>query len=222
MVHIRDIIERWRQAHRERGWDAEAEARPRLSPRRRAELCESAGLPLFDWCRFGQRSFERRTRNAGAIREACATWTRQHGSAVLCGPTGVGKTTCLIALGHRLIDLLDAEQTDDDAAWLRRVRFVRATSLVKATDRHPLGHGEPPAMTVAVSASLLLLDDLGSEGPDRHASLFEALDRRYLASAPTVVTTSLSRAQLEERYSAALVRRLTDQGRFIQPGDELP
>jgi DNA replication protein DnaC len=220
MDAISKLIERWRAAHQAHGWDESPEStQNKLTGRQRAELRREAGLPAFRWCCFGVDEFERRTSSAKQIVEFCRSWRRDMGSAVLCGPTGVGKTLCLIALAHRLIDILSRDLKDEDACFLRRIRFVRCSSLVKAADRFPLGKGEPPLVTRSVSASLLLCDDLGNEGPDRTATLFEVLDRRYLACTPTIVTTYLERAELQERYGDAMLRRLTDQGAFIATGE---
>lgn len=216
MVKLLKLMKRWQQAHEAHGWVVKGgDDANRASCSERDEIRAAASLPTFTWCRFGNDEFERRTSNAGLIKQHCRTWKRSLGSAVLCGPTGVGKTLCLIALAHRLIDRLARPLGDEAARFVRRVRFVRASELVKAVDRFPLGHGEPPLITRSVYASLLLLDDVGNEGPDRSSTLFEVLDRRYMASAATIITTYLDQAQLQQRYGDALLRRLTDQGKYV-------
>lgn len=115
-------------------------------------------------------------------------------SALLLGPTGVGKTTA--------------------ALWLRAGLagpWRHARELAACERRHPLGEGEPPALSEACSAPVLYLDDLGTEDVRDVAVLQHVLERRYAAGLPTVTTTGLTRDQLTERYGAATVRRLSDQ-----------
>ena len=218
MDKLSKTLKRWRSAHENRGFVVDSSpASEGLSERERTELKRRAGLPSWKWCRFGTAKFERRTERALAIKTYSRDWTRAEGAGVLSGATGVGKTLCIVALGHRLIDLLSRPLADKQRHFLRRVKFVRASLLVKAADRHPLGDGEPPLIARCVNASLLLCDDIGNEGPDRSRTLFEVIDRRYMASQPTLVTTYMSRLQLSDRYGDAFVRRLTDQGKFVTP-----
>lgn len=188
------------------------------SPCELAGLRSEAGLPAWSWCRFGHERFEELTHAAGSIKVHARSWRRADGSALYSAPTGVGKTLCLLALAMRLTARLSRPIEDEAAAaFLSGLRFVTSAELVTAAARHPLGSGEPPLIRSAATASLLLLDDLGTERTDRDRILSEVIDRRYMANKPTVVTTNLSERELRERYGASLLRRLTDQGRFITP-----
>jgi len=217
MNSLRQAIERAMQAHEQMRQDSPLDEDE--SAARKVEYHEAmlaSGLPRWHWCRFTNLRFQASTENARAIRDFCRSWTRRDKSAVLCGPTGVGKTLCLVALGRRLvIHLLRRELPEDDRRWLKTVRFFRARELAKANREHRLGSGEPPAIQRAVSAGLLLLDDLGNEGDDRDRVLFDVIDRRYMADRPTVLTTHLDEPALCAHYGDALVRRLLDHGTVV-------
>ena len=113
---------------------------------------------------------------------------------------------------------MDPPLPPDLAAWVRRVRFLSADSIVRSTLIHPLGRGEPPELDRSATAGLLLLDDLGNERGDRDNVLFRVLDQRYMASLPTIVTTHLGEPELRQRYGDAFVRRIVDHGAFVLPG----
>lgn len=179
-----------------------------------------SGLPSWSWCSFGTDRFESSADEAPEMVSFCLAWKRIMGSAILSGPTGVGKTVCMVALGRRLIGKLDSNPplAIEVQSWIRRVRFIAAEHLVRAYRQHPLGKGSPPGASRAETASLLLLDNLGNESQDRDAVIFELIDQRYMAGRPTIMTTHLDEREMRARYGDALVRRIVDHGTFVIPG----
>lgn len=87
-------------------------------------------------------------------------------------------------------------------AVVMRARFIDAISLGIAREQHRLG-SEAPLVLEAISASVLVLDDLGQEAP-RHAEVIRHVVRmRSDAMRSTWVTTWLTREELAERYADA-------------------
>lgn len=216
MESVREAVERAMQAlgKLDKGGDDRHERMMRAREARDTAL--GSGLPDWRWCHFGKPEFVARTASAGVISEHAAGWKRPSGSAIFSGPTGIGKTLCLVALGRGLVGRLGSDKpSEEDRWWLRRVRFVRAAHLVRAHRQHPLGSGEPPEVERAVTASLLLLDDVGNERDDRDGVMFDVVDRRYMRNRPTLLTTYLGPEQLANRYGDAFIRRLLDHGWFV-------
>ena len=127
--------------------------------------------------------------------------------ALFLGPTGCGKTSGALWLIA--------------AAPRAKTLFARARDLANANRRHPLGQGAPPAITAACDTTYLVIDDVGSEGPDASA-IQEVLDSRYSRQAPTIVTSGLTYAELDAHLGPAYMRRLAQQHACQRSGVEFP
>lgn len=101
------------------------------------------------------------------------------------------------------------------------VEFMRARDLASANRRHGLGEGFAPEVQRARNASVLAVDDVGSEGADVTA-LQDVLDWRYELGLPTIVTAGFTREQMTEHLGAAYVRRIVDQHVLRKDGSEYP
>jgi hypothetical protein len=121
-------------------------------------------------------------------------------SAVLLGPTGVGKTAA--------------------ARWIAQMSTLtrfghmpirNARELGASERRHPLGEGYPAALREARESELLGLDDLGTEEDRDIGVMQELLEARYSRNAATFITTGLTKNALRDRYGAASVRRMLEQ-----------
>lgn len=139
-------------------------------------------------------------------------------SLLFMGNTGAGKTSLAVAM------LM---------AWLRKepnrrtgALFVEAGFLARARARHKLGE-EAPLMVSALSAPLLVLDDLGNEREDRDGCLTDLIYGRSNAELPTWVTCGLAleqptveafAASLAKRYDGGFVRRIIENGKRIMLG----
>jgi DNA replication protein DnaC len=132
-----------------------------------------------------------------------------HGGRLVLGPTGAGKSTAGACLVRRRCE-------SDCAAGHRdlRVRWVRAIDLPNARLEHSLGKGEAPLITEAIKAEFLIVDDVGWESKRAGADdvVCELFARRYDAGKQSYVTSGLTYEQFRERYSDAIVRRITESG----------
>lgn len=141
-------------------------------------------------------------------------------SLLFLGDTGAGKTSLAVAML---------------GAWVRRepgkrsgARFVEAAVLSRARARHKLGE-EAPLVVTALSAPLLVLDDLGSEREDRDGCITDVVYGRSNADRPTWVTCGLAGQDvtveafaevLAKRYDGGFVRRIIENGKRVQLGSK--
>lgn len=147
------------------------------------------------------------TRCSGLIRARLGKLGTPTLSALLLGPTGVGKTSAVAWLLGR--SLAEFEQSDGERfAQAPGLLWATATDVALSDRRHPLGAEQPPLVKLAISATALVLDDVGLEPA---GVLWEVLQARYYQRRPTLATTGLTKRQLSDHLGAAGVRRLTDQ-----------
>lgn len=124
---------------------------------------------------------------------------------LLLGPSGEGKTAAADWLAVRF-----------------RGHFVHARELASSERRHGLGDGYPPELRRAREASVLYLDDVGSEEQRDLGTLQEVLDHRYRHGLATFATSGLRSDQLKAHIGAAYVRRIVDQHVERSEGGEWP
>jgi hypothetical protein len=141
---------------------------------------------------------------------------------LLEGQSRMGKTSLAAAIFRALAGRAGREGTPEAVVSLAfGMRFVATWRLRKAQQEHALGKGEAPLLHEAAKATLLVLDDLGNEGVDRGQAVADLLFARHEGRAPTVVTTGLSREELEARYGVALKNRLIEST-TVQLGEQKP
>jgi DNA replication protein DnaC len=123
-------------------------------------------------------------------------WSGTSG-AVLVGPTGCGKTLAAAVACVRVRKI----QGEDSNTW---VKWIRADELSRLLSERNSGE----SIQELKVARVLVIDELGYE---RFPELIlEVLGARHDASRPTVVTSGLTLPMLLERYSGAVVRRVTE------------
>ncbi|MBE7480815.1 MAG: hypothetical protein HS104_12645 [Polyangiaceae bacterium] len=167
---------------------------------------EKAGFPTWPHARVGAPEMRH-----PLLLAFVARWSE--GGAVLTGPTGIGKSTALVALANRLA--ADAAALADSPAWkqlrawrmLRRARYLTAAELVRAVKGHRLGAGTADALEHAFGASWLVIDDLGHEAGGSEPLITEIVDRRYRDRRPTHAATGLTLAELAARYGTGTTRK---------------
>jgi DNA replication protein DnaC len=117
----------------------------------------------------------------------------------LLGAATAGKTSLAVAMAH---------------AWARVQGrpglFCAAVDIGVARQQHGLGEGEPPIVRQAMSAPLLVLDDVGQEGEFGIAPVAHVIQHRYDRVKPMIATTGFTVEQLVSRYGAGVARRLIE------------
>lgn len=137
-------------------------------------------------------------------KQYAATFNPQAESLLLLGQTGLGKTHLSLAIAseviqrgygvvytpmQRLMDQLEADKFS--YADQNKERYARNIQQITTTD-------------------LLVLDDLGTEFTTQFttAVVFNIINTRLVENRPTIISTNLELAKMEEKYSPRVVSRL--------------
>lgn len=88
--------------------------------------------------------------------------------------------------------------------------FVPAYDLAKARATARLGE-EAPIVTKALTATVLVVDDLGSEPNFPTSAVPEILHERHADGKQTIVTTGFSSDEIATRYGSGIARRLFER-----------
>jgi hypothetical protein len=159
--------------------------------------------PHYRWARFSAPELAERVVEPGAIRAGQAVC--QHPRVCLVGPSRSGKTSLAVAMLWRRV-----------SERARPASFIPVHRLGLARIQHAAGHGEPEIIERAMTAPLVLLDDVGCERDSGMNPLPDIVFERHAAHRPTWITTGLSHEQLVKRYGAGAVSRLFDQAKVIR------
>lgn len=179
-------------------------APPGSSPERRDEPVEHPTIPrCFRWAALQAPELRQRVARIQAIAEGAAALS-SHG-LLLVGPSASGKTSLACAL------LRQWEARNPR----RRGMFVAARRLGVARGHNGFGHGEAPEVERAMSAPLLLIDDLGGERNLATNAVPDVIAERADAELPTWVTTWMTPQAIAERYGDGIARRLYEAGRVM-------
>lgn len=190
-----------------------AEARESVSPGGALAWCK-AGTPEYETATAKARKL---VTGATAALVTKAAWSRKAGSLLIIGPTGIGKSKVLTAIGHRIIDFAaGAGWSQPDAMrFARGIRYVSGLELGRA--RSQAKFETPAVIREAKDATLLLLDEIGYE-----ESRFDPLavrdvlrDRYDPVWKPTIAASGMTYAELESRYGEPTLRTITDRGMLI-------
>lgn len=133
---------------------------------------------------------------SGEVHRELASWSAQPAgrNLVLFGPVGAGKTHAAVAACRKAhFDGLSVE------FW----------PLVELLDQLRPG-GDPEMFDRLVDVDRLIIDDLGAERSTEWTDerLYAVINRRWLEELPTVATTNLTPAALEESLGARAFSRL--------------
>lgn len=163
-----------------------------------------AGMPAGKWARVDNPMW--RERIDPRLQRVATHWDPSRGNLLMLGKSGLGKTFTLVALAHRLAT--EAVADFDENALIARACWRDGYGLVTARRQHRLGKSEAPDVQSALAAGLLFLDEIGHEPED--PVLWEIADQRYRHNRLTLTTSGMTRAQLDDRYGEAFVRRLVE------------
>lgn len=167
--------------------------------REREARAERAGVPLrFARHAIGSQLLDRcviRPRLIGELpqtADAIATLLAKSRRALVIGRSQRGKTSlAAAALNSRKSEAL----------------FVNAADLADAHRGHRMGQGFAPLVERARTVPILLIDDLGDEGPEVDA-IKRVIKFRFDREATTWVSMGLSLEMAESRYGSGVVNRL--------------
>jgi hypothetical protein len=153
------------------------------------------------WATLAAPDLRQRVARPEAIAEAEAALPLR--PLLLQGPSGSGKTSLACAL------LREWEARHPG----RRGVFTSAWRLGVARVHHGLGIGEAPEVERAMSACLLVLDDLGSERNTSTNAVPDVIFARQEAGLPTWFTTWMHSSDVTQRYGDGVTRRISEAGR---------
>jgi hypothetical protein len=181
-----------------------------LAHRRAALAAARASIPPV-FRDVGRGELQRRTQlTQKTLDEASGALERRR--VVLMGPAGFGKTSLACWM---LQQVIEAGVSGPKGAFARgrRARFVDAVRLCRAVREHALGEGEAPMLAMALTASVLVLDDVGQELGMRMASnpVMDVIRDRHSIGRTTWVTTFLTPEAMETAYGSGTVRRIFDE-----------
>ena len=163
--------------------------------------------PAYRSARFGNQELSLRIRRAQAIEEAREAARKP--AVVFLGNTASGKSH-LAAAALRYRTELDGRT---EGKWM-----ISAVVLAGARARHPLGEGEAPMVHAAMTAELLVLDNVGSDLPLQTNPIADIMQVRYDSALPTWVTTWMTLDDMSTRYGEGVSRRVFERARLIDCG----
>lgn len=186
------------------------------------------GLPDLDFARFGNRAWLLRC-NPRVI-EAVKKWQPlervsvdrvKANGLVLCGRTGVGKSTAVLARLHQVA----RKMRDATAAGTLAVKYPPSIGWVAEKKLVGAAFGDESELQRARRVGLLIIDEFGYAGGDRAQrgrtpAILDVMSERYDRQLPTVVTTGLRRDEIAARYGSAILRRMSTNATVVEVHDE--
>ena len=123
---------------------------------------------------------------------------RSSGNILFMGDAGLGKTHLSLSIVYELLN-----QGFD-------VVYGSAYNLFSAMENEHFNLRSDVSYKAAVECDLLVIDDLGGEfvSPYIQSLLYNIVNTRLLASRPTIISTNLSMADIESRYTPRVSSRL--------------
>jgi DNA replication protein DnaC len=181
----------------------------------------SEQLPDWSYARFANPEWTARV-DAAAL-AAVRRWDPLRGGGlVLCGPTGVGKSSAIVArLRAACAGLAANLEANGELPRLPAVRWVTEEALMRDAYRW---HGDDDVAAWAKAQArprIFIVDEVGFAGGERAPTgrtpaLMAAVYARYDRGLATTITTGLSPEQFVERYGVAVWRRLDERAHVVQ------
>lgn len=133
-------------------------------------------------------------------KEYAARFSLSAPSLLLLGDTGLGKTHLSLAIAGELIEKN------------YNVLYTSAPELFRKlqSEYYGRGDGDADTMQLAITADLLILDDLGAEVESNFvtSSLYNLVNQRLNRGLPTIISSNLTMKELERRYTDRVASRL--------------
>lgn len=136
-------------------------------------------------------------------REYAQQFSPTNESLLLQGPTGVGKTHLALAIARVV--------TEKGFS----VVYGSMLPLLRQLENEQFGRAEGDSMQHLTTCDLLVLDDLGMEFDTAfsRSCIYNVLNARLLEGRPTIISTNLSAAALQEKYGDQITSRIV--GGFV-------
>ena len=186
---------------------AEVTARRERALQRRiaaARLPKRKTLEEFDM------AFPKRIPKQKVLRLFDCEFVAQHQSAVIIGPTGIGKTHLLTALGYTACERGVS------------VRFTRVVDMLNGLTAAQINGTLAKALKVYTTPSLLLLDELGYLPIDKRGAdlMFQVVAARYETGSIVITTNRAFRDwgkifDVDNTLASAMIDRLMHHGEAI-------
>ncbi len=180
------------------------EQRALLRRLREARLPKQKTLTEYDF------KFPKQIPKAAILRLFDCDFIEQHGCAVLIGPTGIGKSHLLTALGYRAVERGHS------------VRYTRVVDMINHLTAAQLNGSLDKTLRSYVRPSLLLLDELGYLPIDKRGAdlLFQVVAARYEVGSIVISTNRPFREwgklfDADNTLATALIDRLMHHGEAI-------
>ena len=171
----------------------------RYAAREAASTLPAASFGEFSLQYYPEGEIRRRMSSVlKACRNYAAHFSSRSPSLLFMGETGLGKTHLSLAIGEAV------------SAAGKSVRYQSAPELFRHIQREYYGKGEPDTVGQALSAELLIIDDLGAEMENQLnvSALYNLVNSRLNAGLPVIISTNLSPKELERRYTNRIASRL--------------
>jgi DNA replication protein DnaC len=155
--------------------------------------------------KIGEPDLAERVERKEAIAETLAAMASKN-KIVLVGGSGSGKSSLAAAAFRERIEAMGVQHQSE-------ILFVNAHRLVIDNDRR--------IRDAAISAKLLVIDDLGQDPLVQMTPIPTIVIARYEECLPLWVTTWLPLGEVSRRYGEGIARRILEGARVIQCGHQV-
>lgn len=139
------------------------------------------------------------------------------------GPAGSGKTSLAVAM-FRAALIADAPTAPRSwhfglfpSSFGAEHLYVSAFALAKARGNAPMGK-EAELIDRALSAPLVVIDELGGEDPRYASAVTEVIYERHAASLSTWITTGVGAKEIASRYGGGIARKALETATVFELG----
>ncbi len=176
--------------------------RPEPVAAERVSLCERSIPKSYRWARPDSPELAARVRTADPA--AMARTIAAETNVIILGAAGAGKTSLAVASLRALA-----------APY---ARFLHAYRLGTVRIQNAAGEGEAALVDLAMSAPLILLDDVGNERQTANNAVPDVIFERHAAELPTWYTTAFEPADIAKRYGDGVARRMFERALVVRLG----